>query len=41
MITPEELDYIRTAAIRDMLGDSKALDVREHRFDDLMDKIRH
>ena len=31
MITPEELDYIRTAAIRDMLGDSKALDVREHR----------
>ena len=26
MITPEELDYIRTAAIGDMLGDSKALD---------------
>lgn len=25
-ITPEELDYIRTAAIGDMLGDSKALD---------------
>ena len=26
MITPEELDYIRTAAIGDMLGDSKELD---------------
>ena len=26
MITPEELDYIRTAAIGDMLGDSKARD---------------
>ena len=25
-ITPEELDYIRTAAIGDMLGDSKELD---------------
>ena len=25
-ITPEELDYIRTAAVGDMLGDSKALD---------------
>ena len=29
MITPEELDYIRTAAIGDMLGDSKALDTGE------------
>ena len=26
MITPEELDYIRTAAIGDMLGDPGALD---------------
>ena len=26
MITPEELDYIRTAAIGDMLGDSRAFD---------------
>ena len=25
-ITPEELDYIRTAAIGDMLGDSRAFD---------------
>ena len=25
-VTPEELDYIRTAAIGDMLGDSKELD---------------
>ena len=26
MLTPEELDYIRTAAIGDMLGDPGALD---------------
>lgn len=26
MITPEELDYIRIAAIDDILGDSKAFD---------------
>jgi hypothetical protein len=26
MLTPEELDYIRTAAIGDMLGDSRAFD---------------
>ncbi|WP_288706726.1 hypothetical protein, partial [uncultured Bilophila sp.] len=25
-VTPEELDYIRTAAIGDMLGDSRAFD---------------
>ena len=25
-VTPEELDYIRTAAIGDMLGDSRACD---------------
>lgn len=25
-ITPEELDYIRTAAVGDMLGDSRAFD---------------
>ena len=31
MITPEELDYIRTAAIGDMLGDSKALDEMDAR----------